>query len=330
MRIESAVTAVTWLPVEALEGVPNVPLELAIAHYDDPPPDVLGDLDELRRADAFREANELRAWIRVEDGRIAGHGYSGRGVAGFPRFELGPYQIAFPGIELPVLQTRPEVGDRFVRFVQTAGGKMGVPAPRRVEGQNYFHVGSIAAWTTLQLVLHADGRAEGSLVASSPFPCHWVYDAKGRLAEKAGLTSISDWHGAALGAETPWGDVDSAVVEDALEAELARTLLRSGERMPRHRLEPGETLVLQGEEGTEMFLLLGGRLEVEIDGEVVAELGVGALVGEMAVFEGGRRTATLRAATHCRVALVPAGCLSEARLEELAQTRRSPPSSTAR
>jgi hypothetical protein len=330
VRIESAVTAVTWLPVEALEGIPNVPLELAIAHFDEPPPEVLGDLDELRRADAFREANELRAWIRVEDGRIAGHGYSGRGVAGFPRFELGPYQIAFPGIELPVLQTRPEVGDDWVRFVQTAGGKMGVPAPRRVEGQNYFHVGSIAAWTTLQLVLHADGRAEGSLVASSPFPAHWVYDAKGRIAEKAGLTSIADWFGEALGAETPWGGLESAEIEDALEQELARTILRSRERMPRRRLEPGETLVRQGEEGTEMFLLLGGTLEVEIDGEVVAELGVGALVGELAVVEGGRRTATLRAASHCRVALVPAGCLSDAKLEELAQTRRSPPSSTAR
>ena len=322
MRIESAVTAVTWLPVEALEGFPNVPLELAIAHYDEPPPEVLGDLDELRRADAFREANELRAWIRVEDGRIAGHGYSGRGVAGFPRFELGPYQIAFPGIELPVLQTRPEAGDGWVRFVQTAGGKMGVPAPRRVEGQSYFHVGSIAAWTTLQLVLLADGRAEASLVASSPFPAHRVSDAKGRIAEKAGLTSMADWFGDAFGAETPWGGLESAEIEDALEHELARTLLRSGERMPRRRLEPGETLVRQGEEGTEMFLLLGGTLEVDIDGEVVAELGVGALVGEMAAFEGGRRTSSLRAASHCRVALVPAGCLSEAKLEELARGRR--------
>jgi Cyclic nucleotide-binding domain len=322
MRIESAVTAVTWLPVEALEGIPNVPLELAIAHYDDPPPEVLSDLDQLRHADAFREANELRAWIRVERGRIVAHGNSGRGVVGFPRFELGPGQIAFPGIELPVLQPRPEVGDGWVRFVQTAGGKMGVPAPRLVEGQQYFHVGSIAAWTTLQLVLHADGRTEGSLVASSPFPAHWVYDAKGRLAEKAGLTSIADWYGEALGADTPWGGQDSAEVEEAVEQELVRTLLRSGERMPRRRLERGATLVRQGDEGHEMFLLLGGSLEVEVDGEVVAELGVGALVGERALLEGGRRTATLRAASSCRVALVPAGCLSEEKLEELAQTRR--------
>ena len=170
---------------------------------------------------------------------------------------------------------------------------MGVPAPRRVEGRNYFHVGSIAAWTTLQLVLHADGRAEASLVASSPFPAHWVYDAKGRIAEKAGLTSIADWFGEALGSETPWGGLESAEIEDARAGARADA---AAERraMPRRRLEPGETLVRQGEEGTEMFLLLGGTLEVEIDGEVVAELGVGALVGEMAVFEGGRRTATLR------------------------------------
>jgi hypothetical protein len=323
VRIESAVTAVTWLPVEALEGIPNVPLELAIAHYDDPPPEVLGDLDELRRADAFREANELRAWIRVEAGRIAGFGYSGRGVAGFPRFELGPYQIAFPGVELPVLQPRPEVGEGWVRFVQTAGGKMGVPAPRRVEGHDYFHVGSVAAWTTLELVLHADGRSEGSLVASSPFPAHWVYDANGRVAAKAGLTSLAHWYGEAVGADTPWGGAGSPEIEEALEQQLARTLLRSGERMPRRRLEPGETLVRQGDEGTDMFLLLGGTLEVEIDGEIVAELGVGALVGEMALFGGGRRTATLRAASHCRVALVPPDRLSEEKLGELAQSRRA-------
>jgi cyclic nucleotide-binding protein len=317
VRVESAVTAVTWLPVEALEGLPAVPLQLAIAHYDEPPPEVLRDVEALRRADAFREANELRAWIEVDDGRIVSYGHAGRGIAGYPRVELGARQVAFPGIELPVLRPRPEVGDGCVRFVQTAGGKLGVPTPMPVEGRPYFHIGSVAAWTTLELVLHADGRAEGSLIASSPFPAHWVYDAEGKLVERAGLTSVAEWY-----ADSPWGGEESPEVIEAIERELARVLLRSGERMPRRRLEAGETLIRQGDEGTEMYLLLGGVLDVEIDGETVAELGVGALVGEMAFLEGGTRTATVRAATFARVAVVPAHLLSEAKLAELARSRR--------
>jgi hypothetical protein len=303
--------------VEALEGLPAVPLQLAIAHYDDPPPEVLGDVDELRRADAFREANELRAWIEVDEGRIVSYGHAGRGIAGYPRVELGARQVAFPGVELPVLRPRPELGDGRVRFVQTAGGKLGIPAPMPVEGRPYFHIGSIAAWTTLQLVLYADGRAEGSLIASSPFPAHWVYDADGKLVERAGLTSVAEWY-----ADSPWGGEESPDVIDAVERELARVLLRSGDRMPRRRLEAGETLVRQGDEGTEMYLLLGGVLDVEIDGEVVAELGVGAIVGEMAFLEGGTRTATIRAATFARVAVVPAHLLSQEKLAELARSRR--------
>ena len=79
MRIEKSVTAVTWIPSEAIEGMPKLPFEMGITHYDEPPPDRLasGQLQQLRDADRFREANELRAWIEVEDGKIVDCGYSG-------------------------------------------------------------------------------------------------------------------------------------------------------------------------------------------------------------------------------------------------------------
>ena len=71
MRIEGSVTAISWIPSEAIEGMPKLPFELGVGHYDEPPPDRLspGDLGRLRDADRFREANELKAWIEVEDGR---------------------------------------------------------------------------------------------------------------------------------------------------------------------------------------------------------------------------------------------------------------------
>ena len=56
-------------------------------------------------------------------------------------------------------------------------------------------------------------------------------------------------------------------------------------------------LVTQGAEGDKLYLLLDGVLGVEVDGEQVAEMGPGTIVGERASLEGGVRTATLRALT---------------------------------
>jgi hypothetical protein len=64
-RYESSVIAVSWIPSEAIEGLSKVPFELGVTHYDQTPPDHLDDLEELRRTDRFREANELRAFIEV-------------------------------------------------------------------------------------------------------------------------------------------------------------------------------------------------------------------------------------------------------------------------
>jgi hypothetical protein len=48
------------------------------------------------------------------------------------------------------------------------------------------------------------------------------------------------------------------------------------------------------------------------------------VVGEVALLAGGRRTATLRAVTTCRVAAVPGHQLDRAALAELARTRGWP------
>jgi hypothetical protein len=55
LRIESSVTAISWIPEAATEGTPKIPFELGIGHYDAPPPDRLepGDLERLRDEDRF-------------------------------------------------------------------------------------------------------------------------------------------------------------------------------------------------------------------------------------------------------------------------------------
>jgi hypothetical protein len=327
MRVEGSVTAISWIPSEAIEGLPKLPFELGVGHYDEPPPDRLeqGDLGRLRDADRFREANLLEAWIEVEDGAIAGAGYRGGGLVGSTTFKLGPKAIVVPGVPFEVLRTEPEISGDRARFVQTVGGRAGFPAPRRVKGGPLFRVQSATAWTTLALTLHADGRVEHEVVGASPFPRHWIYDSEGNLAQKSGTVDFKAWYRESHGDNTPWGDEESeavvAAAETALERELSRNVLAGYSKLERRKLAEGETLVEQGAEGDDIYLLLDGVLGVEVDGEEIAEMGPGTMLGERASLEGGVRTATLRAQTPCRVVVIPVEIVGDRELARLAAER---------
>jgi hypothetical protein len=328
MRIEGSVTAISWIPSEAIEGMPKLPFELGVGHYDDPPPDRLepGDLGRLRDADGFREANELRAWIEVEDGKIVRHAYEGGGLVGSTTFRVGPKAIVVPGVAFEVLRADPEVSGDSVRFVQTVGGRAGFPVPRLVKGGPLFRVQSATEWTTLALTLHADGRIEHEVVGASPFPRHWIYDDAGDLVEKSGTVDFKKWYRESHGDNTPWGDEESEAVvtaaESSLERELSRTLMSGDEKLTKRRLGEGAVLVTQGAEGDKLYLILDGVLGVEIDGEQVAEVGPGTMVGERALLEGGTRTATLRALTPIHFVVIPAELVGETELTALAAARR--------
>jgi hypothetical protein len=326
MRIESSVTAVSWIPSEAVEGLPKIPFTMGVAHYDDPPPDVIDDLDALREADAFREANELRAFIEVEDGKITNYGHLGRGHLGVTRMKLGPRELSVAAVALPTIQGEPEVGEGWVRFTQTAGGRTGMPAPRRVRGKPFFQINSAIAWTTLALTIKADGSSQHELIGASPFPRHWIYDRENKLVQKSGMIDFDEWYRESFGKNTPWGDEDSSAfvteVESALERELSRSIMREGTASKPRRLEIDGTLVEQGETGNKLYLILDGVLAAEVDGETVAEIGPGAILGERAVVEGGKRTATLRAVTPAKIVEVAADEIDPAALEELAGARR--------
>lgn len=329
MRTASSVTAISWIPSDAIEGMPKLPFELGVARYDAPPPEHLeeGDLERLRAEDRFREANRLAAFIEVEDGTIVGHGHEGTGLVGSTTLNLGITDITIPGVAFEVLRQEPEVRDDSVRFVQTVGGRAGFPAPRRVTDRPFVRIHSATAWTTLALTIRADGSSEHELVGASTFPRHWIYDRNGNLAAKSGTIDFKAWYREAHGERTPWGDEDSdafvTAAESALEREISRELM-AGKLIPERRtLEPDETLVEQGTPGDELYLVLDGVLAVEVDGKDVAEIGPGAIVGERALLEGGLRTASLRACTRCRIAVIPGELIDRQELEDLAATRRA-------
>jgi CRP-like cAMP-binding protein len=408
-RIESSVTSVSWIPLDAMQGLQKLAADLQISHWDLPPPERLDSLDDLIAADAIRFANELRVWVDVEDGRITGHGRLGGCRIG-RTLQVGFNEVAFSAVALPDLCPDPETGTNWVRFVQTAGGRSGVPLPRRVRRPPFVRLAAPTVWTTLSLTIHTDGSSQYEVVGASPFPRHWVYDHTRTLVAKSGLIDFDRWLRSAAGRHTPWGDEESpalmTAVETALERQLSRVIMDA--RPAFRTLRQGATLVQQGEPGRELFLLLEGVLAVEVDGKVVTEVGPGVVLGEMALLqhdvmrvcvvparvsdrdellatladtlgadrgqlaarlergirdtialtvaelpveqferveprlrglEGltfarrgargappGRRTATLRAVTPCRVAVVPEGLVDREALAELAASRRRKPS----
>jgi hypothetical protein len=327
MRHRGTITSLSWIPREAIEGSTRMAFDAGVAHYDMPPPEMLSDLEELRAADGFRFANRLEAWLEVADsGRITDYGCTGGGLMGATTLRLGPLARTFEAFGLPDIRRDPERSPDSVRFVQTTGGRTGVPAPRRVRRPPYVQWHAPLVWTTLSLTIHTDGRTNGTLEGASHFPRHWVYDTHGRLAEKSGLADFEDWYRESFGPYTPWGDQDSPAlvmaVESALEHRLSEQVMAEGQKPEFRKLTEGTTLVSEGEAGSAIYLVLDGVLGVEREGRRLAEYGPGAMLGERAHLEGGRRSSTLVAVTSCRVASIEASQLDRAALDELAKGHR--------
>jgi hypothetical protein len=327
VRIESSVTSISWIPSEAVTGpVLKGTFDSGFTHYDDPPPDAVADLDAMRAAGAFRFANRLSAWAEISGGRIVDAGYDGGGIMGATTVRLVKLRATFEPVALPDIRQEPDITETSVRFVQTTGGRTGLPAPRRVNHPPFVQFRAPTVWTTLGLTINADGTSGFEVIGASKFPRHWVYDAEGKLSAKVGLADFKDWYRDAFGRHTPWGDRDSqalvTAVETALERNLSTTIMHAGAKPEIRVVKRGKHLVEQGDEGRDLYLVLDGVLQVVVDGEPIAEVGPGAILGERAVLEGGKRTATLTAATNTRIAVASPDQIDHAALEELAAGHR--------
>ncbi len=325
MRIESSVTSVSWIPSELASGFPAAMFELGVMSVDPPLPDRLGDLDDWGRQARFRFVNDLRVYVEVDDdGRVREAGYLGGGIIGRTKLNVGR-RFTFRAIPLPDRQAPAVFGGGEVVFEQSAGGRVPLPAPRRLDRPPYWQLVPPVVWTTLRLVVRTDGTASFEVRDASPFPRHWVYDADGALAAKVGVTDFDEWYRRGP-VTSPWGDERSPALvtaaETALERRLADTIMRDAGRAPVATYPAGAVLCRQGEPGAELYLLLDGVVSVDVDGTAVAELGPGAVIGERALLEAGERTATVTATTAVKAVVVPASRLDLDALRELAEGHR--------
>lgn len=63
----------------------------------------------------------------------------------------------------------------------------------------------------------------------------------------------------------------------------------------------GTVIAREGERGIGLFLILDGRCSVSIGGKEKSKLGPGSFFGEIALLDGGPRTATVSAVTDVRL-----------------------------
>src|SRR6266576_2787780 len=282
MKYESSVTAVSWIPFEAVKGFLAVPFGMGLAHYDDPLPARLEDLDAWHRKDLFRECNELKGWIEVDDGKITAWGQHCGGRTGVP----APRPVG----RKPLFQIDSAVAWTTLSLTIHADGR----SEHELVGASCFP----RHW------IYDD---EGELVTQTGLTdfSTWINEAFGER---------TPW-----GAYDSPAMVQP--VESALERELA-SIIVGGTKEKSRTILKGNTLIEQGASGDEMFLVLDGMFAVEVDDQQVAQVGPGAIVGERAVVERSSRTATLRALTACRVVSVPRRYADDRVLSEIALGHR--------
>ena len=84
-------------------------------------------------------------------------------------------------------------------------------------------------------------------------------------------------------------------------------LIQTTARLARHKFEPGQIIVRQGDPADNFYIISKGQVEIvreQSDGGqpiLVTRLGSGQYFGEIGLLHGGKRTATVRAAEDVEV-----------------------------
>lgn len=84
--------------------------------------------------------------------------------------------------------------------------------------------------------------------------------------------------------------------ENGESSEKINLLIRA---MEKEEFPQNYCLITEGESGSKLYVVENGELEVSINGEIIRQLGKGALLGELALLYDAPRTATVKCTTSC-------------------------------
>ena len=93
---------------------------------------------------------------------------------------------------------------------------------------------------------------------------------------------------------------DQALAE-ILRGHSSREIAALARSMTSVRVDAGTVLTREGTHGAQAFLVLEGIATATVQGRIVGQVGPGEFVGEMAMFERARRSATVTADTAMRL-----------------------------
>jgi CRP-like cAMP-binding protein len=94
-----------------------------------------------------------------------------------------------------------------------------------------------------------------------------------------------------------------------------KELAKLAERFDEQTFLPEHGVLTEGMTGMEFFIILDGTAEVIHDGAVIATLQPGDFFGEVAVLDGGPRTASVRALDRLRCLGLPNGAFRQLLLD---------------
>jgi CRP-like cAMP-binding protein len=94
-----------------------------------------------------------------------------------------------------------------------------------------------------------------------------------------------------------------------------KELTKLAERFDEQTFLPEHGVLTEGMSGMEFFIILDGTAEVIHDGNVIATLQPGDFFGEVAVLDGGPRTASVRALDRLRTLGLPNGSFRQLLLD---------------
>lgn len=94
-----------------------------------------------------------------------------------------------------------------------------------------------------------------------------------------------------------------------------KELTRLAERFDEQTFLPEHGVLTEGMSGMEFFIILEGEAEVIHDGKAIATLQPGDFFGEVAVLDGGPRTASVRATSRLRTLGLPNGSFRQVLLD---------------
>jgi CRP-like cAMP-binding protein len=66
----------------------------------------------------------------------------------------------------------------------------------------------------------------------------------------------------------------------------------------------GAVIIMEGKEGSHMYVVIQGEVDISLKGRVIAKASRGDIVGEMALINSEIRSATVTATTDCTLAVI--------------------------